>query len=122
MKNISTKAPTKEEVRDFEEQNKTAAFKRNEKIKLTIQNKTQEADKINAARIIKQLSEMFQGKKVSSQKGCSICGIPREICSDRALEIINEYLGGEWIAQFESNTGNSHEFETTNTLRVKPNI
>jgi hypothetical protein len=116
------KAPTKQEVRASEEQNKIVAAKRNEERKLAIQNKTETADKINAAQIIEQLTEMFQNKKVSSQKGCSICGIPPEICSDGTLAIINEYLGGEWIAEFENNTGNFCVFEMTNTLRIKPSI
>lgn len=116
------KAPTKKEVCDSEEQNKRINFERKEREKLVAQSKKEEIDKINAARIIEQLAEMFQNKKVSSQKGCSICGITLEMCSDGTLAIINEYLDGEWLASFQANTGNIDDFEMTNTLLVKPRI
>lgn len=116
------KAPTIKKVRDSEEQGKAITLERNEKRKLENQNKIDEINRTNAMRIIEQLSEMFQNKKVSSRKGCSICGIPPEICSDGTLEIINEYLDGEWFAKFEANTGNADDFEMTNTLLVKPRV
>ncbi len=114
------KAPTKKEVCDTEEQNKIASAKRKEYRELAIRNMIKEADEKNAGIIIKQLSEMFQDQEISSQKGCSIRGIPVEMNSGGTLAKINEYLGGEWLASFEIDTGNAHDFETTNTLRILP--
>lgn len=116
------KAPTRKVVRNLEKQKEDMLSKRNEEAKQTEQKEVEEADKINASRIIKQLSKMFQNGEVSSLKGCSICKIPWEICTDGVLVMINKYLDGEWLAKFENNTGNTHDFEMTNTLWVKPCI
>lgn len=122
MAEIKMKAPTKEEVRNSEEQKKRMIAEKIEKEKAERQNEMNEADRINAKIIIGMLSDMFNDGKVSSRVGCSICSIPWDICTDGTLAMINKYLGGEWFAKFENNTGNSDDFETTNTLRVKPRI
>lgn len=80
----------------------------------------QEEDGKNAAVIIGQLEKMFADGNVSSERGCVICGLPENFCTDGVLTIVNDYFNGEWLAEFKANTGNAHDFETSNSLVVKP--
>lgn len=85
--------------------------------------KVQKKNSEKANSIIDDLEKKFEEGLVSDTTGCSIDDIYTRDCTDAVLKLINDYLGGNWKAVFNINTGSDYKSKrSTSTLIVTPVI
>jgi hypothetical protein len=82
--------------------------------------KAEKKNSKNADSIINDLRKMFEKGLVSDTTGCSIDDIYTRDCNDDVLKLINDYLDGNWTAEFKMNTGMECGDKSLSTLIVRP--
>ena len=114
-------APSLQEVRNREEQEKSTIEKTREDHYQNARAIQARLDQAYAKDIIEDLIKMFEGHRISSVNGGKLTGIPRGYNTPGARIIIKQYLGRDWSSSWLDNTGSLHDDDILCSLVIKPN-